>query len=104
MRQAISISEAVRGGLQFVGTRYTARELRARLETLLTSNKEVVLDFTGMKVSQSFADELIGLAVLRFGPGVLERMVFKGCSDSVQAIIEFVVADRYDEYVRTRSH
>jgi len=57
-----------------------------------------------VNISQSFADELVGALLLRQTPAVLERLVFKGCSDSVKAVIEFVVADRYDEYVRTRSH
>jgi hypothetical protein len=42
--------------------------------------------------------------VVRQTPSVLERLVFKGCVDSVRAVIEFVVADRYDEYVKTKSH
>jgi hypothetical protein len=103
MRTAISISK-LQGGLPFVGTRLAAHDLRSRLEQLLAANVEVEIDFTGVRVSQSFADELIGLALLRHGPDVLQKVIFKGCSDSVRAVIEFVITDRYDEYIRTRAH
>lgn len=103
MRSAIAVSSA-HAGLPFLGTRHVARGLRERVEELLAQNSEVELNFTGVSVSQSFADELVGVLLLRHGPAVLERLVFKACSDSVKAVIEFVVADRYDEYVRTRSH
>ena len=103
MRPAIALS-SVRAGLPFLGTRLVARELREKVEVLLAKLREVELNFAGVNVSQSFADELVGVLLLRQSPAVLERLVFKGCSDSVRAVIEFVVADRYYEYVRTRSH
>ena len=62
------------------------------------------VDFSGISVSQSFADELLGPLLLTMRPDILHRLVFLGCNDSVKAAIEFVVADRYDEFVRTRSH
>ena len=103
MRSAIALS-SVNGGLPFLATRLVARESREKVEELLAQSEEVELNFTGVNVSQSFADELVGVLLLRHSPAVLERLVFKSCSDSVRAVIEFVVADRYDEYVRTRSH
>ena len=30
--------------------------------------------------------------------------LLKGCSNSVKGLIEFIVADRYDEYVAKRAH
>ena len=103
MRTAIAVSSA-HPGLPFLGTRHVARGLRDQVEVLLAQSPDVELDFTGVNISQSFADELVGVLLLRHTPAVLERLVFKGCSDSVKAVIEFVVADRYDEYVRTRAH
>ena len=103
MRPAIAVS-SLRAGLPFLGTRLVARRLREQVEVLLAQASEVELNFAGVNISQSFADELVGVLVLSHTPAVLERLVFKGCSDSVKAMIEFVVADCYDEYVRTRSH
>ncbi len=103
MKTALSVAQAA-AGLPFLGTRLAARDVRAQLEYLLSQDGDVVVDFSGIQISQSFADELIGLLLLRRSPEVLDRLAFKGCSDSVKAAIEFVVADRYDEFVRTRSH
>lgn len=92
-------------GLSFLGTRPRAQALREEVARLLGAGQDdVQVDFTGVAVSQSFADELLGPLLLQSGPDVLTRLVFTGCSDSVKAAIEFVVADRYDEFVRTRSH
>ena len=103
MRAAIAVS-SLRAGLPFLGTRFVARQLREQVEVLLAQASEVELNFAGVSISQSFADELVGMLLLSHSPAVLERLVFKACSDSVKAVIEFVVADRYDEYARTRSH
>lgn len=92
-------------GLSFLGTRPRAHAPREQVARLLAETQEdIEVDFTGVAVSQSFADELVGALLLQMGPDILNRVVFKGCSDSVKAAIEFVVADRYDEFVRTRSH
>ena len=90
--------------LPFIGSRLRARSVREQVEVLLGNDGDVVIDFQGVGISQSFADELVGVLLLYKGPDILNRLVFKSCSDSVKAAIEFVVADRYDEFVRTRSH
>ena len=82
-----------------------AAPLREKLEVALAQQgTEVVLDFTGITATQSFVDELVGVLVLRHGPDVLARIIFKGCSDDVQAIIEFVAADRCDQFIKSHSH
>ena len=90
--------------LPFVGTRVFARELRSQLAARLTESAEVEVSFDGVSISQAFADELVGVMLLQHGPDILKRLVFKGCSDSVKGLIEFVAADRYDEYMATRAH
>lgn len=88
-----------------VGSRLAAAPLREELEVALAQHDaEVILDFSGITATQSFVDELVGVLVLRHGPDVLARIVFKGCSDDVRAIIEFVVADRCDQYIKSRTH
>ena len=90
--------------LPFIGARIAARALRSQLEARLSASVEVEVSFDGVTISQAFADELVGVMLLQHGPDILKRLVFKGCSDSVRGLIEFVVADRYDEYMVTRAY
>ena len=83
---------------RFLGTRFRALTLRDELERLLAHHNEVALDFKGVETTQSFIDELIGVLVLEHGPKIIERLVFKSCSDSMQAIINFVLGDRIEQF------
>lgn len=92
-------------GGRFAGSRFSAMPLRQDLEEkLVQSRADLVLDFSGMSATQSFVDELVGVLVLRQGPDILKRLIFKGCSEDVRAIIRFVVIDRYDQYVKQHLH
>ena len=64
----------------------------------------MVLDFAGVAVTQSFVDELVGSLILRHGPEILQRIVFKNFSDDTRSIMEFVATDRSDQFFRTRAH
>lgn len=70
----------------------------------LAGGAEVVLDFSGVEATQSFIDGLVGTLILQHGPDVLGRMVFKSCSEDVRAILEFVAADRCDQYLKQHTH
>lgn len=97
------INQYVHGRL--AASRLDASPLREELEIALAQQgAEVILDFSGITATQSFVDELVGVLVLRHGPDVLDRIIFKGCSDDVRAIIKFVAADRCDQYLKTHSH
>jgi len=89
---------------RMVGTRSVAVPLRRQAEEVLRGSGEVVVDFTGIEVTQSFVDELLGVLILRYGCDILQRIVLKGCSDDVRAIIEFVASDRCDQYLKAKSH
>ena len=102
MRTAFPLAGLAPGRL--VGSRSTAIPLRHEVEEALAHGAEVVFDFSGVEATQSFVDELIGTLILKRGPDVLEQVVFKSCSEDVRAIIEFVAADRADQYRKTRSH
>lgn len=102
MHNTITLQAYAHGHL--VGARATAVPLRTQLETALLRGEECVLDFSGVQVTQSFVDELVGVLILRHGPDILARIIFRSCSDDVRAIIEFVAADRCDQYLKTRSH
>jgi hypothetical protein len=96
----------LRGDAQarFVGLRSAAVPVREQAAEALARGREVVFDFAGIEVTQSFVDELVGALILRHGPEILERVIFKNCSDDTQAIIEFVATDRCDQFKRSHSH
>ena len=102
MRSEITLNQYARGHM--VGPRSTAISLREEAELVLARGYEVVFDFSGVETTQSFIDELVGGLILRRGVDVLERIVFRACSDDVRAIIEFVAADRCDQYLKTHTH
>ncbi len=87
-----------------IGARATASSLREQVEVALAQGQEIVFDFSGVDATQSFIDELIGVLILSNGPEILDRLVFKSCSDNARAVIEFVAADRCDQFVKIHSH
>ena len=89
---------------RLAGVRAMAVSARQRAEEILARGQEVVFDFAGIEVTQSFVDELVGHLILRNGPDLLDRVAFKNCSSDTQAIIEFVVADRADQYLKAHFH
>jgi hypothetical protein len=88
----------------FIGARDSATSLRYRLSDLLKDNHEVEIDFSKSIVSQSFVDELVGRLVLQYGPDILPRLIFRGCSADVKAVIRFVIDDRAAEFLSKNSH
>jgi hypothetical protein len=84
--------------------RHAAVPERERIEVFLAQGYEVAIDFAGAAVTQSFVDELVGRLILEQGPGVLQRLVFKNCTDDTRAILRFVAADRTDQYLKANTH
>lgn len=78
----------------FAENKDVARLLRTqRIEPALGAGDEVVIDFSGVEgATQSFVHALLAETVRRYGPEVLDRLVFKGCSEPVRKIIGIVVA------------
>ncbi|MDD4928065.1 MAG: STAS-like domain-containing protein [Gallionella sp.] len=102
MRTSVLLQAYAHGRL--VGPRLSATPIREKIEISLAQGEEVVLDFSGIEATQSFIDGLVGVLVLQHGPDVLGRLVFKSCSDDVKAILQFVAADRCDQYLKAHSH
>lgn len=102
MRSEISLSPYASGRL--VGARFSAAPLREQVEAALACGAEIALNFSHVEATQSFIDELVGVLILKHGPDVLDRLVFKSCSDDVRAIIEFVATDRCDQYMKANTH
>ncbi len=96
-RQIYQISKRAQSN-QFLGSRDLALQIRNEVESLLAAGHEVEINFSNIAISHSFADELVGVLLLQNGPAVLEKVIFKDCFDSVKALIQFVVADRYDQF------
>lgn len=98
MNTQISLKPLAAG--RMVGERSKAGGVRTQVEQAILAGHEVVLDFAGVEVTQSFADELVGVLILNLGPEVLETLVFKNCSENVRAIVQFVAADRADQFAK----
>lgn len=82
-----------------LGTRAEAASARQRVEEALARNsQQVCLDFSGVDVTQSFVDELVGVLVLRYGPKLLERLAFVGCTEDTRAIVSFVIKARARDF------
>ncbi|MBK1704751.1 STAS-like domain-containing protein [Halochromatium glycolicum] len=101
-RQLVPLQHAAER--HFFGMRHAAVPERERIEGFLSEGFEVVIDFAGAAVTQSFVDELVGRLILEQGPGVLQRLVFKNCTDDTRAILRFVAADRLDQYLKNNTH
>lgn len=102
MRSEFELNQYACGHL--ASTRVTAHSIRESIEQHLGEGKEIVFDFTGIEATQSFVDELIGVLILKYGPDILEKLIFKACSNDVRVVIDFVVNDRADQYIKKNSH
>lgn len=81
-----------------LGSRSSAAALRSNVLAELSRGGQVVLDFTGLRATQGYVDELIGQIVLDEGPAALKRIALRNCCDELQAIVRFVVQDRASQY------
>ena len=98
--QQIALQQHALGSM--IGTRSSALPIRLQIEQALAEGQEVVINFTGIAVTQSFVDELLGALILRDGPGVMQKIVLKGCSEETRGIIRFVASDRADQFTQAR--
>lgn len=87
-----------------LGTRDIAAPLRMKVESAIDEGRTpVCVDFTGLLATQSFVDEFLGPLILRHGPTVLERIVFRNCHEDVKAAIDLVATVRSSEYIATHA-
>lgn len=102
MQSLISLQQYANGRL--IGPRIAAAPILEQIELSLNRKLEVVLNFDGVEATQSFIDGLIGALILKRGPDVLDQLIFRACSPDVKAILEFVAADRCDQYLKHNTH
>lgn len=63
----------------------------------LDKGEDVTLDFKNIDTAtQSFIHALISELIRKYGAGVLDRIYFKNCSQTVQKIINIVVSYMQD--------
>lgn len=86
------------GSSRLLGQRHTARPIRDKVINAIENRTNVILDFDGVEVTQSFTDEIVGAAILHSGTDALRLISFKNCSDGMKKIIMFVIKDRAHQY------
>jgi hypothetical protein len=84
---------------RMMGMRSSAAPIRKTIEHALNEGQEVIVNFTGVEVTQSFVDELLGALILREGPGIMQRLILKGCSEQTRGIVKFVATDRAEQFM-----
>lgn len=78
----------------FLASRATAAQMRRNIEEIIQNQGSVKIDFLGVGITQSFADELIGVLAYIHGQLVFKKINFKNCTNEHKAILNFVVAHR----------
>ena len=101
MTHQVSLHSYAKG--RTLGIRALAAPVREEIEQTLLRQQEVVVDFSGVEVTQSYVDEIVGALILRNGPEVLGRLVFKGCSEEARKILRFVATDRSAQFLSAQS-
>jgi hypothetical protein len=84
--------------IKMLGTRHSALEFRKQLEEQLESCQTLQVAFDGIFVTQGFVDELFGPVILRLGPAIIDRLVFSGCDQDKQAILQLVFGARLQDF------
>jgi hypothetical protein len=84
---------------RMIGMRSSAVPIRQSIELALKDGHEVEVNFTGVEVTQSFVDELLGALILRDGPEIMQRLILKGCSEQTRGIVKFVAMDRSEQFL-----
>ena len=71
-----------------------------RLEPLLRQGRCAIVDFSGIGVAtQAFCHALLAETIRTFGPDVLERLRFVGCSRQVVPLIRMAVNDGIQDWI-----
>ncbi len=97
----ISVKDHAHG----TGTRIAAKQLRNIVMTLFNDKQsKIALDFVGIGIiSSSFADELVGKLVVRFGFFNFQQVIeLRNMNETVQAIVHRSVAQRMMESLKIR--
>lgn len=77
----------------FAENKDAARDIRQhQINPALKKNEDIILDFEHVEsATQSFIHALISETIREHGIGVLDRIAFRNCTETVQKIIGIVV-------------
>ena len=77
----------------FAENKDVARDIRIKeIIPALERNDKIILDFEGIEsATQSFVHALISDLIRKYGIEVLDKVDFKGCSETIKKIINIVV-------------
>lgn len=77
----------------FAENKDLARDIRLKkIIHVLENKQEITLDFDGIdSTTQSFIHALISDLIRKYGIGVLDKIYFKNCNETVTKIINIVV-------------
>lgn len=77
----------------FAENKDVARDIRQKqINPALINNEDVVINFEGVNsATQSFIHALISEVIREYGVGVLDKISFKNCGETIQKIIGIVV-------------
>lgn len=77
----------------FAENKDSAKDIRERqIIPAIENSRSVILDFGKVEsTTQSFIHALISDLIRKFGPEVLDNLMFKNCNATVQKIIHIVV-------------
>ena len=81
-------------GADFIGGRYVGEVVRQEIEEAINANSTIVIDFSGIKgVTQSFADEAIGILIRAFGIQTVKNHVkVKNANDKIRLVLNWVAS------------
>jgi hypothetical protein len=82
-------------GIDFVGSRQIGRVVREKIEKDMQEGaKSSTIDFSGIQsVTQSFADEVIGILIRKYGAAFIrERVFLVNHNEDIRLTFNFVAA------------
>ena len=103
IHDSVPLTPPLKEGGEFYADARHALELRRQVDTkLLEGEPRIELDFSGVRnTTQSWMNAFIGNLVLVYGKELANRIVFKGCNDTLKALIRFVYGDAME---RRKTH
>lgn len=84
----------------FIGTRECAAHVRSVLVNALDQGEEVVLDFSGVRPTEDFIDELVGPLLVEHGESILPHLIMKSCSNDIKINLQHVVSHYLEQHAR----
>ncbi len=81
-------------GLECIGSRGTGEKIRNKIKNEIDTGGKVTLDFGGIEIiTQSFADEMIGILVRAFGVDYIrKKLLLVNANEDIKRTLNFVIS------------